>query len=190
MEKYFDEEIIRAKREEKKKKFTTIQTGMYAGEILLDFKKEELFDNKIHIMLPSQFIVMDPETAKKKYPSEKRPSLIYTDESGEVNLTFSLFEQYAGGSQIEGTLARYQALLRKGRQDAEMLSRGAWETAGIYCGWFDFRNNALDEVLYNLLAIAGLKKYLILGMFNCMLDDRDKWREIMEQILRSIQEEG
>lgn len=190
MEKYLDEEIIRAKREEKKKKYTTIQTGMYAGDILLDFRMQELFDGRIQIMMPSQFTRMDIETAKKKYPSEMRPNLIYTDESGEVNLTFSLFEQYAGSSQIEGTLRRYQELIRKGRQDAEMLSRGSWEIEGTYCGWFDFRNNALDEVLYNLLAVVGLKKYLILGMFNCMYDDRDKWRDIMERILRSIQGEG
>lgn len=190
MEKYLDEDIIKAKREAKKKKFTTIQTGMYAGEIFLEFTMQELFNEKIHVMLPSQFTRMDIETAKKKYPSEKRPDLIYTDESDEVNLTFSLFEQHANSSQITGTLDRFQSLICKGRQDAEILSRGSWEMTGIYCGWFDFRNNALDEVVYNVLAVVGLNKYLILGMFNCMYDDRDKWREIMEQILRSIQEEG
>lgn len=190
MEKYRDEEIIRERLEEKKKAFNSVHTGMYAGDILLNFVKKELFHGKIHILLPEQFKEMEAETAKRKYPSENRPDRIFTDSSGEVDFTFSLFEQSVSSSQIEGSIGKFKALLRKSRQDVEIIGRGSFEAPGISCGWFDFRNHAIDEVVYNLLAIAGTKKYMILSMFNCVYEDRDKWKEVMEQILRSIEEEG
>ena len=50
---YLDEELLEAKRMLERQKHATLDTGIYAGEELITFKQTELFDNTIHLPLPS-----------------------------------------------------------------------------------------------------------------------------------------
>ena len=44
---YFDEELLEAKRELERQKHTTLETGIYAGEELITFTKENLPESKV-----------------------------------------------------------------------------------------------------------------------------------------------
>lgn len=52
---YLDEKLLEAKRKLNRQKYTTLETGIYAGEELITYKQMELFDNTINISLPEQF---------------------------------------------------------------------------------------------------------------------------------------
>lgn len=49
---YLDEEILESKRRVEHEKYTTLETGIYAGKELITFKKTSLFNELIHIHLP------------------------------------------------------------------------------------------------------------------------------------------
>ncbi len=49
---YIDEEILEAKRKQEHQKYTTLETGMYAGDELITFAQIEIPDTKISLFLP------------------------------------------------------------------------------------------------------------------------------------------
>lgn len=193
MKQYFDEVIIRERMEEKKKRFMDTYTGMYAGAVRIEFEDVELFPGEkalepIQIRLPAGFTIMEPEQAKRKYPSENRPQRIFTDGENRVNFTFSAFRQQAGREQLKGTLIRYRALMKKLRRDAEILDTGSYPMEEGCGEWFTFRNDTLDEPVFNLLALVGLKQQLILCMCNCYSEEREDWEPVMHQVIQTIYE--
>ena len=192
---YIDKQIIKERREAMKSSFTNLATEIYAGSQLIRFEDVCLFPGErgmkeIHISLPQEFAVMEGEKAKRKYPSQNRPQVIFTDESGKINFTFSLFLQQASQDQIKGTLARYQALIRKLRQDADTLDAGIYQMTKACGGWFTFQNCTVDDEVFNLLAIIGLPKRLVLCMCNCPLGEKENWEAVMQRVVQAICEEG
>lgn len=195
MEPYMDRTVVRARMEEARKGFVDTYTGMYAGDRLLQFEERELFaegdrPGPIKIRLPVSSTVMEPERARRKYPSEDRPQAIYTDERGCVDFTFSLFSQRVGPDQIRGALMRYQVLIKKCRQDASILEKGIYPMEKGCGGWFTFRQEALDEEIAGLLALIGTERYLVLCMCSCPYDEREEQEPVMHQVIQTIREMG
>ena len=48
---YIDEEILEAKRKQEHQKYTTLETGTYAGDELITFAQIEIPDTKISLFL-------------------------------------------------------------------------------------------------------------------------------------------
>ncbi|MEG0258730.1 MAG: hypothetical protein RR651_02560, partial [Lysinibacillus sp.] len=51
---------------------------------------QSVLEGKFTLRMPKLFSIMSPELASIKYPSEQRPTVIYTDESTTINLAFNL----------------------------------------------------------------------------------------------------
>jgi hypothetical protein len=49
-----------------------------------------ILSNKIEVLIPESFDIMSEEMLKHKYPLETRPTLVYTNEDGTVNVAFNL----------------------------------------------------------------------------------------------------
>ena len=80
---YYDEELLEARREQERKKHTTIESGIYAGDTLIQF---------VHITLPNS--VTMPETIKEiKYPSKFAPDFIMTSLDSMINFSFNILDE-------------------------------------------------------------------------------------------------
>ena len=79
--------------------FSATAGGQETGEQKLETKT--ILNNRIEIKLPKEFQVMSEDMAKLKYPAERRPTLIYTNESGRINVAFNLTNNKASQELIE-----------------------------------------------------------------------------------------
>ena len=84
---HMDEKITelrnKAQEEIPKKIFFTINKEE------VEFEERNLLEDKIKILLPKEFQEMPKEIAALKYPSERRPTLILTNESTSINISFN-----------------------------------------------------------------------------------------------------
>ena len=87
---YFDEEVISAIHIKRREEYGNIKEGLYIQNSLTLFHKVLLFENKLSVMLPNEFVIMLPELVETKYISEKKPDVIYTSLDGSVNFLFNL----------------------------------------------------------------------------------------------------
>lgn len=183
-----DEQIAALRYEEKKKKYNNIRTGVYVGDDLIKFTEYRLFDSRMCILLPDHFSDMDSENARKKYPSEQRPQIIKTNQSGTVNFTFSLIEEEVRPEQLNGLRDGFHKAIKRLQPADIFLDQGEVPAYDRFCSWMDFRSYALDNDIYNLMFLCIIGGQLLLGMFNCPLREWMDWKEVLTQIMMSLKD--
>ena len=187
---YFDEEIMEAKRELKRQKHTTLETGIYAGDELITFAQVTLPDSQIRIFLPEQFIVMPDVVKDVKYPSKNAPDYIITSLDSMVNFGFNILPVLleAGdtkviSSQFQNALHNVNPSIRIKNQTYDLVT-----SQGNEMCWFDFKGYAMDGQNYNRMYIVRMKNTVLHGIFNCPMQYKEQWEEIVEQSFWSIEE--
>jgi hypothetical protein len=169
--------------------------GVLAGSLLVDgtrleFRRESLLEDKVSIMIPHIFKDMDPEMAAIKYPSDRRPNPIFSNDSGSITLGFNYT-----WSQVEADeIATFKDILLENLQRMQssitMLEDGVIDVNGQQVGYFEFISPALDSDLYNLMFFMELEGRALLCALNCLENDLEQWQPIAKGIMESIRIES
>ena len=124
-DKYLDEKIIEMinqvekpepeepKVTEKKLEERTIYSGIKISGQMIAFERRPFAEDKITMMVPKEFTVMDPNKAKIKYPSEQRPGTILTDYTGTINIMFNYIEDKMTNDEAEMVRDRLLRIMRR-----------------------------------------------------------------------------
>lgn len=181
-----DEKIIVLRNEEVKKKYNSIETGVYIGNELVHFKEFMLFNDRAKIKLPDIMSEMPLDLASIKYPSEKRPQEIFSTFDGTANFTFAFNENNpASESDLEKIKISCKSSILK-CQPANVFYNDSMidvKNGKIYL--FDFKSYALDTPIYNLLFLTCVDNILLLGTFNCQITDSNNWNQAVMLSLSS-----
>jgi len=154
---YEDEKFIKAMNAYKKGTYGNIEEGFFIREELVEFKKEQLFDGKMQMMLPSSFTDMPMEIAKLKYPMEQRPQVIKTNEESDINFTFSLIDQPLTNEQVKHLRDTLKRVLKSARPDMRFTEEGMEEMEERRVGWFELTYSGLDSRLYNIMYFTPIE---------------------------------
>ena len=187
---YLDKEILKAKRKRERKNYTTLESGIYAGEELITFKQMELFDNTIHIFVPEQFVAMPESIRRVKYPSKDAPAFIFTSLDSRVNIGFNLLPMMLKEKETELMSAQFQNGLKSVNPSIIIKKQTNRKTEqGNEMSWFEYKGFHLDGQSYNRVYLIRLAQNVLHGIFSCDVKDRDDWTEIIEKIFLSVEEE-
>ncbi len=188
---YFDEDILEAKLELEKQRHTTLDTGIYAGDELITFVQITLPNSKIRMSLPEQFIVMPDIVKDVKYPSKDAPNYIITSLSSMVNFGFNILPVFLETEDIKEMSSQFQKALHnvnpsiriKNHENDLVTYRG-----NEMC-WFDFKGYAIDGQNYNRMYLVRMQNNVLHGVFNCPMQYKEQWEDIVEQCFLSIEED-
>lgn len=187
---YFDEEIINAKRELERLKHTTLETGIYVGDDLITFSKIDLPDTEISMYLPEQFIIMPDMVKEMKYPSQNAPDLVITSLDSMVNFAFNILpvvletgDTKIMSRQFQNALSNVNPSIKFKNKINDMTTR-----QGNEMSWFDFKGYTLDGQNYNRMYIVKMRKTVLHGIFNCPVQFKEEWENIVEQCFLSVEE--
>ncbi|MGD8399513.1 MAG: hypothetical protein PVH64_01045 [Bacillota bacterium] len=178
---------IQAKEAYQKYVTESIQSGLLQiDNLTLHFTAESLLNNAIRLYLPHEFTVMDPELAEAKYPSTRRPGLIYTDSSTTINLAF----KHTPTPLVLKELAEFKQTMmrtvRKMQSAAQFLDDGIKVFNHVALGYFEFVTPALDGAIYNLAAFTPLAGRALLINCNCFEADLPQWQPIIWGMLSTL----
>lgn len=90
MEEFLDVKILEYRRQARKEKYCTLETGMYIKNELVEFERKEMFQNRLSLMFPVSFVTLPAKLAKIKYSAQQRPQIIKTSRDTTVNLGMSM----------------------------------------------------------------------------------------------------
>lgn len=187
---YLDKELLEAKRKLERQNYTTLESGIYAGEELITFKQMELFDNTIHIFVPEQFVAMPESIRRVKYPSKDAPAFIFTSLDSRVNIGFNLLPMMLKEKETELMSAQFQNGLKSVNPSIIIKNQTNRKTEqGNEMSWFEYKGFHLDGQSYNRVYLIRLAQNVLHGIFSCDVKDRDDWTEIIEKIFSSVEEE-
>ncbi len=150
------------------------------------FEERKLLDEKIILRLPKDFWIMPPETVALKYPAERRPGLVYTNETGTVNITFSHTQTTLENDGVQRFRDYIIKTIRKIQPAVEWVADGLKNINEKNIGYFEFIAPALDTNIYNFLSVTELNKQALIINFNCPEEEMDEWRPIAKGILDTL----
>lgn len=169
--------------------------GVLAGSLLvngtrLEFHRERLLEDKVSIMIPNTFAKMDPEMAALKYPSDHRPSPIFSNDSGSITLGFNHTWSRVEAEEIETFKDILLQNLQRMQSSITVLEDGVKNVNGQQIGYFEFISPALDSDLYNLMFFMEIDGRALLCALNCLESDLEQWQPIAKGIMESIRIES
>jgi len=186
---YFDQELLDAKRALERERYTTVETGMYVGEELLTFKKTMIPDSAISIWLPNSFVLMPGEVKKIKYPSANAPAFIVTSLDFSVNIGFSFLPAVLVDEEIKDLRKQFQTVITNVNPAIKIQNQKDEKTdQGNNMSWFDFCGYNVDGQSYNRNCLISLQKNVFHGIFNCRMEDKNNWFEIVGEMFKTIEE--
>jgi hypothetical protein len=159
---------------------------LQTANLTLHFKEQSILNNTIRLYLPTEFMIMDPELAKLKYPSVRRPHLIYTDSGTTINLTFNHTRTPLIAKDLPVFKQTMMQTIRKMQASARFLADEIKTLNNNPLGYFEFITPALDGAIYNLAGLIPLAGRALLINFNCFETAQPTWQPIVWGMLDTL----
>ena len=158
--------------------------SMTIGKIELELKS--LLDDKVELKIPKEFDIMPEELMKLKYPSESRPTLVYSNESGGINVALNLTQNKASQDLIEPYVENFVNTFKNIYPSAEWKGSGVKEINGQKVGYLKLITPAIDTKIYNVMFFTDLDGKLLLSTFNCTEKSITEWEQTADEIMNSL----
>lgn len=145
-----------------------------------------ILDGKVKLLAPKELSSMTDEMWAVKYQKRTRPTMVLTDEGGEVNLIADLTQQPASESQIAAFKDFQVQQLKNKRSDLNLLGDGVKVVNGKKVGYFKFLTQAIDQKVFNYYFFIIVDGKVLLFTFNCIEKLQKKWESTADNIVASI----
>ena len=152
----------------------------------IEFDTKALLGNKIELKIPKGFVIMSDDMAKLKYPPARRPTLIYTNESGGINVALNLTSNKATQAQMPAYKDNFVKTFKNLYPLAEWKQTGIKEVNGRKVGFVELITPAIDTKVYNLIFFTDLNGQLLLCTFNCTEKNIGQWQPAAKEIMASL----
>jgi hypothetical protein len=163
---------------------TLIITTAFAVSVELELKS--LLNDRVELKIPKNFEIMSEELVKLKYPSERRPTLVFSNESGGINVALNLTQNEATQQMIPAYKDNFVQTFQNLYPSAEWKDSGVKIINGRDVGYLELVTPAIDTEIYNLIFFTDLDGKLLLCTFNCTKKDMKKWRAVAKEIMNSL----
>ena len=187
---HYDKQILEARQEEERRRYTTLETGIYVDDELITFAQTTLPDTRIQLYLPEQFVTMPDQVRDMKYPSHNAPDFIVTSLDTTVNFGFNVLPVRLEEGDTKAMSIQFQEALQNVNPSiriSECVDNTVTDK-GSEMSWFGFKGYVLDGQNYNRMYIIRLAKTVLHGIFNCPPRVRDQWEDIVDQCFQSVEE--
>ena len=183
---YYDEQIVKALHIQRRDTFGSIDEGLYINNELIHFNKTLLFNDRVSVMLPENFVPMLPEITEVKYFSGKRPDEIYTSLDMSVNFTFT--DLGISGNDQDTRLATglIKQIIKNANPSYEFFEENEDVEKDVIINRFDFQSYGIDDEAYNIMYLASTGNSLIQGTFNCLYRDRIEWKRAALEVIKTV----
>ncbi len=154
--------------------------------LTLDLETKSLLNNKVELKIPKDFVIMPEELMKLKYPSERRPTLVYSNETGGINVALNLTQNKASSKLIPSYKDNFVQTFKNLYPSAEWKDSGVMTINGKEVGYLELVTPAIDTEIYNLVFFTDLDGKLLLCTFNCTKKSINEWTPIAKEIMNSL----
>lgn len=152
----------------------------------IELETRSLLNDKVELKIPKGFTVMTEEMLKLKYPSERRPKLVYTNETGGINVALNLTQNRADQGLIDAYAENLVQTFKNIYPSAEWKGSGVVVVNGRKLGYMELVTPAIDTEIYNLMFFTDFEGQLLLCTFNCTKKSIEEWQPTAKEIMNSL----
>jgi hypothetical protein len=152
----------------------------------IELEERIVLDKKVALRIPKGFEVMQEEMLKAKYPAERRPTLVYTNASGGINVALNLTANKASQELMPAYQENFLQTFTKLYPSTKGIKSGVEEANGRKVGFIELVTPAVDTEIYNLIFFTDIDGQLLLCTFNCTVKDQVAWQPTAKEIMASL----
>jgi hypothetical protein len=149
--------------------------------------EKSVLDGKVVLLVPVSFDLMSEEIMRTKYPAEQRPTIVYTNESGSVNVALNYTDTPLTIGQLPETHHAVESMFQNLYPSAEWFRSDLVEINGHPFALLDLRTPAVDTEIRNIMVMTPLEGQQLLVSFNTVSELEDEWVPIGNQIIDTIE---
>ncbi len=149
-----------------------------------------LLGGTVQVLVPAGFAPMSEALLRVKYPSSQRPTLVYSNPSGSVNLALNHTANPLQPNQLAEVHQVMEATFKRLYPSAVWFQSGLTTINGRAFFLLDLRTPALDTEIRNLMVGTSLQGRLLLISFNVTKPREARWLPTAKKILASIKVNG
>jgi hypothetical protein len=197
MSEIFAEEIIRNKRKleqaDKQEDFYQIENDITKGYVVVKYEtlgleEKEIIDGRFTMLLPSHFEEMDPDLKAVKYPGPESPDWVYSNESGDVSITFTLENGEIKPEEVPEVRDILAKELKRLYPSSAIEDKKTIGDKDNSISLFSMDIPLIDGACYHLMFLREVREGLLIGSFDCSIDEKKQWQQIMLQLLETLRE--
>lgn len=176
-----------ASNKEKPEVKKEVQTNKIAHTDKFELYSVTLLNKALKVQIPREFKIMDNEMLNLKYPvTAKRPTIVYTDSIGEINVVFNHTKDNISAADIPKV---QESILNQFKQAPAITLIGSdyRDINGKDFFIIKFFSPAVDAQIYNLMFGTELNGRLLMGTFNCTINHLQEWQSIADKIVNSLE---
>jgi len=168
----------------------TIYTGLRIAGQWIEFEERRFLGDMIAMMVPTEFTEMDQESAKIKYPMERRPQTILTDYTGTVNILFSDLGEPIKNEDAETIRDGMMKIMCRVNPGIKPQATGLEVIADKNLAYVEFSNQAIDGKVYNLMFFLEVAGKATMISFNCLTKSIKYWKKAAYEMMQSVKVES
>jgi hypothetical protein len=152
-----------------------------------ELSQVNVLGGKVSLLLPQGFELMSEDMRRIKYPSEARPTIVYTNAATTINIAIN----HTSGAMPERSMPMLkgylEGVLKAQYPTATWLRSESLSRGGRTLVYYDLRAPALDTTIRNIMFAASLEGRLLIITFNCTTAEENEWASIGQKIVESIE---
>jgi hypothetical protein len=154
-----------------------------AKEVKLE--PQAVLDGKLILLVPASFEEMSEELRRLKYPSERRPPIVFTNYMGTVNIAVKPTEHRITEASMESARLSMERGFKAAYPGSEIISLPV-ELDGKLGFFFDFWVSAVDTDIRNWIVGVSVEDRLVMISFNVTRELEPEWMTVADSIMASI----
>lgn len=153
----------------------------------VDMAVKRVLDNKLQLQVPQSFSLMSEEK-RAKFPKDRRPTLAFTDDAGQVSILITLAEGKVFDSQIEESHKNMIGNLRTAFPQAQWQRNDRTAVGDHPAFILSLRAPATPsgpEARYVILG-ASLSGRLLTITMKCPPAEENDWLPVWDTVIKSV----
>lgn len=151
----------------------------------IELTQKSVLDNNVSVKIPTAFHEMSEEDIRAKYPSGRRPSIVYSNETGSVNVAFNHTSTPLTQSRLQMTMEGIVSSISNAGT-ATWIQKEIVKTGNRDFIVLEFTIPSGAERIYNLMYITDIDGKMAIGTFNCTEKEMAEWKTSARTIMTSI----
>lgn len=157
---------------------------MQVGTISL--KPTKLLDGKFEILIPEGFELMNEQMLVTKYPGENRPTVVYTNPEGTVNVAINHTANKIAPSQLRQMHQQLDTSIRQSQPKAQWMFSGFQHYHGREWTQLEFSSQAIDTKIHNMMLATSADNRMLVVSFNTIDELAADWLPAGREIIKSV----
>ncbi len=142
---------------------------------------------EVSLLVPEGFELLDEETLALKYPSQPRPTQVYSDASGGVNLIVKHTDEVLAAKGLDEARLFTQRMLGNMDPGLEWVSSELRTVQGREWFTLDYRSMSSGVALRNMLSATSFEGTMLMVTINLTGELEAEWAEPASAVLASVQ---